>query len=163
MTSTSKIDSDEEIPTSEQLESQYCHVINMCSEYLCKRVNSYNCIEMILFADDNQLNVLIEYCIQYAAAHSGYIFMSDDFLEATTEQMKRLLCLFRCHPIPKDDIYNGILLWTEYKRKRRSKYLDEMLMLVIRRYKKSITICLYILIYLIFNLLWYILQVIRIN
>lgn len=131
MLSAREVNNDEEIPTLEQLESRYYQVINLCSKYLCKRVNNHNCIEMILFADDNELHALIEYCIQYAADHSEYIFTSDDFLEATVDQIKRLLFLFRYQPIPKNDIHNGILLWTAYKRRHRSKYSDEMLMLVL--------------------------------
>lgn len=127
-------DSDSEasgsLPAESELEKRYYQVINMCSEYLCTRINVENCVEMLLFAEDHGLHIIIEFCIQYTADHSQQIFISDQFLEATPEQLARLLRLFRYQPITNDEIKNGVILWAEYKRKRRYKYLDEMLMLV---------------------------------
>lgn len=118
------------LPTESELESRYYKVINMCSEYLCTRIKSENCIEMLLFAEDNGLHIIIEYCIQYIADHPQKVFISDQFLEATPEQLKRLLHLFRHQPIESDKIQNGVKLWAKYQREQRCRYLDEMLRFV---------------------------------
>lgn len=129
-------DSDSEasndLPTESELEKRYYQVINMCSEYLCTRIKVENCIEMLLFAEDYGLYIITEYCIQFTADHSQQVFTSDQFLEATPLQLTRLLHLFRYQPIANDEIQNGVILWAEYERKQRYKYLDGMLRLVLQ-------------------------------
>lgn len=125
-------DDDDDESTEGQLEDRYENVVTMCSEYLCQRIEADNCIETLFFADNHQLKLMVEFCIQYIADHTAKILLTDAFLEVSVEQMNRLLELLRGRAIESDDLRNGVLLWAEYEPDQRYQHLDEALKWVCR-------------------------------
>lgn len=114
------------VPDKEELEQRYKFVTDMCCEYLNTKVNIYNCIEMALFAHNHHLDALIKSSIQFIDRNYKEVFTSDEFLEMSIQNMRKLLLILEYNEMSKTDVRNAVLLWSEYKKNRRKKHLNDL-------------------------------------
>lgn len=119
--------SNDYVPSRKQIEQRYQSVVNMCCNYLNTKLDIYNCIEMALFAENHNLFALIKFSIQFIDRNFEEALTSDEFLEMSIQDMRKLLSLLEYNVMSKTDVRNAVLLWSKYKQKSRKQHLNELL------------------------------------
>lgn len=106
------------------IRQQYNRVIEMCTEYLEQKMTVNNCIEMMIFADKHRMYRLSRMAAKFIDVNFETVFISDEFLELTIDQLLDIVPLLVYKEMTEDDIQNAILLWSKYKRVERKKCVN---------------------------------------
>lgn len=106
---------------------RYDRLIKNCSNYLGKKLNVANCIDLILFAKKHQMNRLILLCAVFIDANFEKVFTSDEFIEMEIDGIFDLTTVLIFNEMTKNDLKNAIMFWCQYKRRERNKHIDDLL------------------------------------
>ena len=110
------------------LQQRYDHIIDVCSNYLARKLTVNNCIDIILFAKKRRLYRLLQLAAVFIDQHFDMVFTSDEFIELEPDHLYNLLTTLIYDEMTADDVKNAIMFWSKYKRSERKKYIDALLM-----------------------------------
>lgn len=99
------------------IRQRYARVIEMCTDYLEKKLTIENCMEMILFANRHRMKRLTQTAATFIDVNFEKVFTSDEFLELSIDQLNILTTLLVYNEMAGDDLDNAVLLWSKYQRK----------------------------------------------
>lgn len=106
------------------INQHYNRVIEMCTDYLERKLTTSNCIDLLIFAHDHQMDRLYRLCASYIDIHFESVFTSDEFLELSIDKMITLIPLLVYDEMSESDMENALQLWSKYKRLERKKRVE---------------------------------------
>lgn len=110
------------------LQQRYDRVILKCTIFLVQKLTFNNCIDTILFANKHKMYELVLLSASFINKNFEMVFSSDEFIELEAKQLFTLLPLLVYNEVTKDNMENIILFWSKYKRAKRKKHIDDLLL-----------------------------------
>lgn len=108
------------------IQQHFDRVIEMCTDYLGKKLTISNCIDTLIFAHNHGMHRLYQLTASFIDVNFESVFTSDEFFEMTTDQMIEFSPLLIYDEMSESDMQNALLLWSKYKRIERKKHVDLM-------------------------------------
>lgn len=109
------------------IKQRFDQIIEMCTDYLIKKLSVNSCIDLILFADRHKMHRLARDSAVYIDTNFENVLTSDEFLEMSTGELAALLPLLIYNEMNESDVTNAILLWSKYKKSQRKPYVDQLI------------------------------------
>lgn len=98
------------------IRQRYVRVIEMCTDYLEKKLTIENSMDMILFASRHRMERLTQSAAMFIDVNFEKVFTSDEFLELSIDQVNILTTLLIYNEMTAEDLDNAVLLWAKYQR-----------------------------------------------
>lgn len=104
------------------IKRHYQRVIEKCTDYLERKMTTWNCIDTLIFAHNHGMDRLYRLTASFIDIHFEHVFTSDEFFELSTDKLVTLMPLLIYDEMNESDMENALQLWYKYKcseRKRR--------------------------------------------
>lgn len=108
------------------IDEHFHRTIELCTNYLVKHLSVSNCIDILLFAHDRQMNRLYQTTASFIDFNFEKVFTSDEFLELSVDQVISLIPLLIYNEMTETNMEDALQLWTKYKRVQRKKQIGVM-------------------------------------
>lgn len=108
------------------IREHFDRVIELCTNYLERKLTISNCIDMLIFAHNHRMHRLYRLTASFIDVHFETVFTSDEFFELTIDQMITLMPLLIYDEMAETDMENALLLWSKYKRVEQKNHIDLM-------------------------------------
>lgn len=106
---------------------QFSTVIESCCGFLKNQLHPTNCLGIGDFADHHGFSKLKNAAQSYAEKHFLEVIKSEEFLNATSEQLTAMLKSDFLDVASEKEVFDSVIQWISHDESRRKRHLPEFL------------------------------------